>query len=196
MKLRVVVLNLRRRPDRLTAFDQRWQAAQTGLRYRVHEAVDLADGTAACLASHQQILDTYRGPLLILEDDACFAPDFTLTVTPPPDWQIAWLAGQHRTHPTPVCAGWVRPRFLVRTHGYIVRNPLLVGAFLREAKPTRLDPVIAALPLPQYALERFTIGQTAGRSDIDGRIRHHDEYWNDLSPHFHPVTGSPTGFLG
>jgi hypothetical protein len=49
---------------------------------------------------------------------------------------------------------------------------------MHAAKPPRIDPYIAALPVQQYALKTFTVGQTAGVSDIDGTVRTTDNFWN------------------
>lgn len=175
--LSVAVINLQRRPERLKAFDRRWRKAGHGLPYDVHDAVDTGDA-AGCLASHLQVLSRYTRPVLVLEDDAIFAPAFDPFVTPPGDWWLAWLGGQHRIAPIPVNDRWVRPRYLVRTHAYIARHPAEIGAWLYAANPPRIDPFLAALPIQQYALRTFTVGQAAGTSDIDGRTRNDDEFWN------------------
>ncbi len=175
--LNVAVITLARRPERLAAFDARWRSAGHGLGYTVHLGVDT--GTAAgCLASHLQVLSSYTTPVLVLEDDACFAPEFDPYVEPPHDWHIAWLGGQHRLPPIAVNDRWTRPRYLVRTHAYIARHPAVIAAWLYAANPPRIDPFLAALPVQQYALKQFTVGQTAGVSDIDGRVRESDEFWN------------------
>ena len=175
--LSVAVINLARRPDRLTSFHERWTRSGHGLPYTVHTGVDT--GTAqGCLASHLQVLSSYTTPVLVLEDDAVFAADFDPFVEPPGDWRIAWLGGQHRMPPIPVNDRWVRPRYLVRTHAYIARHPAEIGAWLYTANPPRIDPFLAALPVQQYALKTFTVGQRAGVSDIGGRTRVVDEFWN------------------
>lgn len=173
-----VVISLRRRPDRLAAFTGRWRAATGGRRVGVFEAVDTGSA-AGCLASHLAVCDLHPAPVMIYEDDACFHPDFTLHVpAPPPDWHVLWLGGQHTTPPTPASApGWVRAGRLLRTHAYVARFPVLFATMARAANVLRADPFLAGLPVPQYVLDPQTVGQAAGRSDIDGRDRDRDEYW-------------------
>lgn len=196
--LTVTVINLARRPDRLAGFLSRWRYAAPSLAVTVHQAADRPgqiDGQqwppghadceqrcwtrpadVACLASHLGVLDTYSGPLLVLEDDACFAEDFTLDLHPPPDWDVLWLGGQHLAAPTPVDRTWVRPTYLVRTHAYLVRQPAALAAAARAGRIPRMDPYLSHLPGNQYALARHTVGQAAGRSDI-GASRAADEFW-------------------
>jgi hypothetical protein len=181
-----VVINLPARPERLAGFLERWHTALDragiGIPLRVQAAVP--GGDAGCLASHHAALSTPTpaadGPLLVLEDDACFAEDFTLDLPVPTghgtDWGLLWLGGQHRLVPQPHDAHWTRPANLMRTHAYIARQPAAVAAAL--ARLPRLDPYLARLALPQFVLRRHTVGQTAGRSDIDGTVRTRDEYWH------------------
>ncbi len=174
--MNVVVINLARRPDRLRAFTNRWQATNLDLDFEVFDAVDT--GTpAGCLASHIKVLSSFPGPLLVLEDDACFGPEFTPFVEPPRDWRIAWLGGQHLTPPMPVDDMWVRPTYLLRTHAYLVHHPAEVAAWLIATDPPRITPYLAQMPIQQYALKYFTVGQRAEVSDIDGKVRERDEFF-------------------
>jgi hypothetical protein len=179
--LRAVVITLRRRPDRLAAFREKWDRLQLGVPLSTFFAVDggTGGGDAGCKRSHHAVLSRHPGPLLVLEDDACFAPEFTLDLDPPGDWEILWLGAQHHIAPDPVDTVWARPRYQVRTHAYIARDPKRLAAFLPEMP--RLDPYMAQVQMSQYVLRRHTVGQSAGRSDIDQRTRSSDEYWNLLN---------------
>ncbi len=147
--LNIAVINLRRRPDRLASFMARWKATgHTAYPLVVHEAVDTG-GSEGCLASHIEVLSAYAGPLLVLEDDACFTVNFTPEVNPPGDWEIAWLGGQHCWPPVDVDDTWVKPRYFMRTHGYLVRHPRQIADYLSTANLSAIDPHIAMLPIPQ-----------------------------------------------
>lgn len=174
----IAVINLTRRYDRLAAFMQQAQPVLAGIGTPVTAwaaADDPYEPDRGCLLSHTRLLSTMDGPLLVLEDDACFAPDFTLDLDPPHDWDILWLGGQHRLAPRPHNAAWVVPTYMVRTHAYIARDPADIAA--RLIGVPRLDPYMSTLPVMQYVLKYHTVGQAAGVSDIDGRVRDHDEYW-------------------
>lgn len=181
------VITLGRREDRLERFLRRsekhlfpWFKTVTAW-LAVDDPVDPDRG---CLASHLQVLNNLAGPLLVLEDDACFSDDFTLSLTPPHDWDILWLGGQHRLAPLPVNSEWVTPTYLVRTHAYIVREPKTIAGLMQNAP--RMDPYMASLPVKQYALRTNTVGQMAGLSDITGQTRGSDEYWQlRYHPRFH-----------
>jgi hypothetical protein len=174
-----VVINLARRPDRLAAFGRRFTAAMPGMPVRVVTAVDTGTG-AGCLASHLHVLATSVGPTLVMEDDCTFAPEFTAdldALDPPPDWDVLWLGGQHKYHPLPVDERWCRPQWLLRTHCYLAREPGRIAELMHERRPDRMDPAMGMLPVRHYALRRFTAGQTAGLSDLDGQIRRDDQFW-------------------
>ncbi len=175
--LTVAVINLDRRPDRYAALTERWAAAGQTRPLRRFPAVDTGTDDG-CLASHRQLLATADGPVLVLEDDSCFAPQFTLDLAPPAGWDVLWLGGQHHREPRPVDTVWARPRYMVRTHAYIARRPRRLAALMQSRAIPRMDPHLAALPLNQYVLRIHTVGQAAGISDIDGHTRTADQYWN------------------
>lgn len=173
---RVIVISLARRPDRRRAITRAWPLPQ--IRLRFFDAIDdQADANRGCMASHIAALAAAPDkPTLMLEDDAVFAPGFTLDLHPPDDWDLLWLGGQHLMPPNLPQDGWAVPRHIIRTHGYLVRRPRQLARHLRESQLPHTT--MFALPLTQYAQVPFTIGQAAGRSDIQHR-RTRGGYFND-----------------
>lgn len=137
---RVVVISLRRRPDRLEAFRARAAAAWPGQAIDLVEAVDgqLAPGPDwwrspagawGCYRTHQRILEDALhqgvGSLLVFEDDATFVADFparlaALWAALPADAGQVYIGGQHLRPPVPVNDEVVRCTNCNRTHGYAV----------------------------------------------------------------------------
>jgi hypothetical protein len=189
---RVVVINLRRRPDRLVAF--RTAISECDWPFLdpiVFEAIDggvvpapdrwgAGGGAWGCMQSHRQILerailDGIRA-LLVLEDDACFRPNFRaeaarFLAAVPEDWDQLMLGGQHMTAPTNVCPGVVRCMNCQRTHSYAIR-----GKYLRDlyrlwcGSSGHCDHIMGPFQSRYrvYAPEHFLIGQERGASDISG----------------------------
>lgn len=178
--MHAVVINLPDRPDRLTAFLHRWHATPA-THVPLTVTAGIPGGDDGCLAAHRAALHERTGPLLVLEDDACFTADFTPYLNPPAGWDIAWLGGQHRIRPRPHDDTWLVPTRLVRTHAYLVRHPHAIAALLAGAP--RMDPWLSTQDtLTQFVLRKPTVGQCAGISDIDGTVRIHDEYWDKAFP--------------
>jgi GR25 family glycosyltransferase involved in LPS biosynthesis len=155
---RVVVINLKRRPDRLARFrsallDCRWPFMQPV----VFEAIDgtlvpspdgwqSGGGAWGCMRSHQRIfeqaiMDGVEN-LLILEDDACFVADFAQRIeefllTIPNDWDQLMLGGEHvNTNGIPVLKkpGVYRCTDCERTHCYAIRREFLKKLYRRWAR--------------------------------------------------------------
>jgi len=148
---RVVLLNLKRRPDRLARTQKALRGCQWPFKQpEVVEAVDgllttprplwkHGPGAWGCLQSHHRVLtqamqDGVKN-VLILEDDICFAENFRDGVEGflrrvPDDWDQLMLGGQHVNHtgdPILVKEGIVRCADCERTHCYAIQ-----GEFMRK----------------------------------------------------------------
>ncbi len=173
----VFVISLARRRQRLLDFIARWRALNTGIVPYIWPATDHHNGAYGCYDSHRRLWEAGgEGPILILEDDAIFHEDFTLTLDAPDDWEILWLGGQHHTLPIPVDDYWARPTVMYRTHAYVVRKPIFVARSM--LKEPAIDPFLARKPFPQYVQRLHTVGQAAGYSDRTGRRVTTDQFWH------------------
>jgi len=143
---RVVLVNLKRRTDRLIQVRAALQQCDWPFRNpQVFAAIDgrvvpppkkYADGASAwgCLCSHRQLLkqaiDDGINRLLVLEDDVCFIDGFRERVEQflhevPDDWDQLMLGGTHinlNGKPTLVKPGVYRVTDCERTHCYAVRG--------------------------------------------------------------------------
>lgn len=192
---RVVVINLKRRPERLASFlkdieEHDWPFK----RPTVFEAVDgnavplpkdWRDGGGAwgCMQSHRQILeraimDRVRN-VLVLEDDACLRPSFRKDIERfladvPDDWDQLMLGGQHISNtPKPVKPGVVRCSNCQRTHAYAIRGEFLKKLYQHWCSTSghcdhRMGEVQKGFNV--YAPDPFIFGQEKGKSDISGAL--------------------------
>jgi hypothetical protein len=220
---RIVVVNLKRRPDRLVGFKAALRGCDWPFRRpMVFDAVDgsivpsphgwqSGGGAWGCMRSHQRILEEALmdgvNNLLIMEDDACFAPEFRQKVEEflrevPDDWDQLMLGGQHinvNGKPKLVKPGVYRCTDCERTHCYAVRGRFLLRLYQRWVHggdfdgEVHCDWIMGRDPELQcrhnvYAPERFLVGQERGRSDIDGSLQPR-KFWNP------PTSDLPVIFL-
>lgn len=143
----VVVVNLKRRNDRLIEFNKRikdmeWPFAQPipfpavdGSRVRGPEWFKSGIGAWGCYRSHLNILESALNEklptLAVFEDDAMFVPDFASKLADflkalPPDWEQAYLGGQllkkNEQPPVKVNECVIKPFNVNRTHAYLLRG--------------------------------------------------------------------------
>ncbi len=194
---RVVIINLKRRNDRLDRLLSHLQDIQWPLPAPVvFEAVDASKvpvppgwhaggGAWGCMQSHRQVLERAMmdgvNSLLVLEDDVYFVEGFreklkAFMAGVPDDWEQLMLGGQYvdrdGKHSRKVVApGIERVEVCERTHCYAVR-----GQFMRDlyakwcASSGHCDHVMGPFQRGRrvYAPTEFLAGQAAGVSDISG----------------------------
>lgn len=192
---RVVVINLRRRVDRLSALQRQIAACDWPFpQPTVFDAVDgqklpvpydweAGEGAWGCMQSHRQVLERAImddvESLLVLEDDACFRPTFGQDVerflaAVPDDWEGLMLGGQHyNSEPRAVCPGVVRCTNCQRTHAYAVRGWLLKDLYQKWCSSSgHCDHVMGPFSANYhvYAPDPFLVGQDRSVSDINGAV--------------------------
>jgi hypothetical protein len=193
---RVVVINLKRRPDRLAKFMVEidkygpWPFKKP----EVVQAVDghvvpvpstwtTGGGSYGCSRSHQRIFEDAMADgtktVLVLEDDAALYPDFLEQITAflkvvPADWDQIMLGGQHRRGTQPVKPGVVKCMGCQRTHAYLIKNgPLMRELYTRWVEGSvHCDWIMEEVQAKYnvYAPEKFIVAQDASKSDINGKF--------------------------
>lgn len=171
------VITMTTTPDRLSAFMAGWAAAGAPLPLNVHCSEPGLNGLRGCFEAHQAVLEAAGDDtVLVLEDDAVFAPEFTLEVDWPDDADLFYLGGEQQRGASKPGAARVR-----RTHGYVAWNPGGLAATLAQRRWQRqpIDGALTQLPLRRYVASPFTIGQRGGTpSSLRGTVYAEDQYWN------------------
>ena len=162
---RTVCINLDRRPDRWRKMEDRFSrlgmrnvqrvSAVDGKQIQVPGAWAGMEGAYGCLRSHLSVIEAAARDgidrLLILEDDAEFAPDFITRLGNafeelPDDWSILYLCGSHRRPPVPLSDSLAQASYTLSTLAYAVsrtafREILTFDHALPEAIDVRLAEV-------------------------------------------------------
>jgi hypothetical protein len=201
---RVVLINLKRRADRKEAFFRDFPKDWAFKEVTVFEAVDgdicppptswrQGGGAWGCMQSHRRILEQAMHDgvksLLVLEDDALFAPDFMKGANEfldrvPKDWDQLMLGGQHinvyRDPPPVHVSGVVKCHNCQRTHAYAVSDRYMRELYRAwQGASVHCDWVMGPMQRGRrvYAPERMLVAQREGPSDINGRVQPRN-FWN------------------
>lgn len=197
---RVVIINLKRRKDRLDAFRARqlshgWEMPEPqvfeaieGNKVGVPSYYTSGGGAWGCCRSHVAVLERAVmdgvNSILVLEDDVTWMSDswerlnqFMQDV--PKDWDQLMLGGQHQRHPQSVSDHVVKCFDCQRTHAYAIRGDairelLKVWYACNTHIDHRMGPWQAGMNV--YAPDKFIFGQSGGLSDISGQ-RNPDKFW-------------------
>lgn len=188
---RTVLINLRRRPDRLASALA--QCEKASIKPTVFPAIDghalplpelWKDGSGAygCLESHRRVLERCIldgvNSVMVLEDDATLVPDFStklaeLLAVLPSDWDAVFLGGQHITPPIQTdVPGIVRAVNCHRTHAYLVRGEYMRKLYQVWSTERGHCDHIWGRHQEQYqvfAPLKWMASQAAGVSNINGR---------------------------
>jgi len=197
---RVVVINLKRRPEKLAAFmanvPGKWPFKKPELFVAVDgEKIPMVDGWKAgrgavgCRQSHRHILEKAIldgvKSLFVFEDDAVPADDFEQRLPAffnklPADWDSLWLGGQNFGPLVRVSPNVVQLKNPHRMHAYALRGKAIEAVYGKLLNGlTHCDHTITPWvgnAFKVYAPSRPLMGQAAGKSDINGS-QHQTDWW-------------------
>jgi GR25 family glycosyltransferase involved in LPS biosynthesis len=189
------LINLDRRPDRLAEAGPAIEKA--GYQFIRFPAVDgnkagvpkgykAGGGAYGCKLSHVAVLKDAisRGldTVTVFEDDVVFVDGFQEKLAElmqkvneiDPAWQAVFLGGQHMKPPVRVKDNVVLCTDCHRTHAYVVRGEYIKKLLeVFEGTETHIDHAWGAHQVADkpkiYAPDQWLCGQSAGKSDINGR---------------------------
>ena len=193
---RVVVINLKRRPDRLATFKDILQKCQWPFKEPIlFEAIDgnkvptpvgwvAGGGTWGCMQSHRQVLERAIHDdvenILVLEDDLTVRNTFLADIIKflkevPDDWDQLMLGGQHIHAASPFKPGLVKCLNCQRTHAYAIRGTMLrdlYATWCSASSVTHCDHIMGPMQSRYhvYAPDPFVFGQIQSKSDISGAL--------------------------
>ena len=162
-------------------------------------------GAWGCYRSHlniiEQALNNNIESVLLLEDDAECVEHFgeqwdEFYKQLPEDWELLYLGGQHlrarAKPPRRLTAQVLVPHNVNRTHAWALKGKGLIKAYrhltaTHDWKPRkhidhRMGDLVARAGIKCYAPSTWLIGQSAGKSDVNGRTFPEPRFWQ----------GSPT----
>lgn len=175
---RVVLINLKRRPDRLEKFTA--QAKSVGLEFERFEAIDAHTENLtpqqACAASHREVVTRAKadgvGRLLIFEDDALFSDRFepaceVVLSMLPSDWQMFYL-GSWPHSVIPVNQLVARTEGTICTHAFGFKSDVYDLVIESSMGPTPIDNELSIRhgTIRTYMAHPSIVTQEPGFSDI------------------------------
>lgn len=176
----IVITTPKTRNRRCNLFLDRWALLPVSkvLPLTVHMGVIKSNPVVGCFTSHRDAMLTVSEPTLFLEEDAIFAPQFTIDLDYPEDADAFYFGGEHLEKPKPHSDGVVLCSLIRRNQGYTLTDPQSVANAVGEPND-HIDRALTRLKMKTYAASPFTIGQIAGPSLINIIPRPYDMFWNE-----------------
>lgn len=197
---RSTVINLKRRPDRLTQIKielaRQWpfvtpnfMEAVDGQKCKAPIGYTQGDYAWACLQSHRRAVEdaimSGAESLIVLEDDAVLTDDFTNKAAEflhnvPDDWEVLFFGGRSEG-PTIIAPGVAKIVHIDRCHAYAVRGRGLVDLYnhWHQWHAVHCDWAISrwVANYKAYCAVPWLVGQRGGFSDIQF-IQKPAEWWH------------------
>jgi hypothetical protein len=193
---RVVLINLKRRKDRLADFyslceKNIWPFKMPEIFFGIDAASgkiplptgwNSGGGAYGCMQAHRWILERAIqddvNKLLVLEDDIVWEHNFAQKIEKfldevPDDWDQLMIGGQVRKGIQPISQGIIRINGSQRTHCYAIRGQMLKDLYQYWISTSghcdhRMEEIQYKYKV--YAPDPFLAGQSSGKSDISGGV--------------------------